>query len=148
MLSTTCKYAVRSIIFIGIRAAGGSKVNVRQIATELDVPMQFLSKILQIFVKKGVLNSLRGPNGGFAFQKDPFEVSLFDIITIVDGPEIFESCIIGTRPCHCTDKAFHKCTVHDGYARLRKDLIDFFTNETIGSIAANYVKQEKLFLSL
>jgi len=148
MLSMTCKYAVRSIIFIGIRAAGGTRVNVRQIASELEVPMQFLSKILQVFVKKGVLKSLRGPNGGFSFLKDPFEVSLFDIITIVDGPEMFESCVIGTRPCHCTDHSFDKCTVHDAYAPLRQELIQFFKRETIGAIAANYEKQEKLFLAL
>lgn len=148
MLSMTCKYALRSIIYIGIKAASGTKVNVRQMASELEIPMQFLSKILQVFVRKGILSSLRGPNGGFSFNKDPFDVTLFDIITIIDGRELFDNCIIGARPCYCKDNNSKKCTVHEPYNKVRSEVEQFFTSETIGSIATNYEKQEKLFLSL
>ena len=148
MLSTTCKYALRSIIFIGINGVSGKKVNVRQIASELDVPMQFLSKILQIYVKKGILLSIRGSQGGFAFSKDPYEVTLFDIITIIDGHELFENCIIGSRPCHCKDKDEKKCTLHNEYDKVRSEVEHFFKSQTVGSIAENYEGQEKKYLLL
>jgi Rrf2 family protein len=148
MLSTTCKYALRSIIFIGIKAVSGKKVNVRQIASELDVPMQFLSKILQIYVKNGILISLRGPQGGFAFKKSPHDVTLFDIITVIDGYDLFDSCVIGTRPCHCKDKEEKKCTLHNEYDKVRSGVEHFFKSQTIGSIAENYEGQEKMYLSL
>jgi Rrf2 family transcriptional regulator, iron-sulfur cluster assembly transcription factor len=148
MLSNTCKYALRSIIYIGIQDAAGKKVNVRQIASELEVPMQFLSKILQVYVRKGILASLRGPHGGFSFKKDPFEVTLFDIMVVVDGFDLFDQCVIGIRPCHCTDSAIKKCPVHNNYDALRSSVAGFFKNETIGSIAQNYESQERLFLSL
>lgn len=148
MLSTTCKYALRSIIFIGIKAVSEKKVNVRYMASELDVPMQFLSKILQVYVKKGILISLRGPQGGFSFNKNPYDVTLFDVITIIDGPDLFNNCVIGTRPCHCKDKNEKKCTMHDEYSNLREGVEQFFKGKTVGEIVENYEKQEKLFLSL
>ncbi|HBG86312.1 MAG TPA: Rrf2 family transcriptional regulator [Marinilabiliaceae bacterium] len=148
MLSNTCKYALRSIIYIGINSKSGSYVNVRTIAGNLDVPMQFLSKILQIFVHKGILGSIKGPQGGFIFKKDPYQVTLFDVIGIIDGPNMFEHCIIGTRPCISHDKDQKKCPVHDHYSDLRKELEYFFKNETFGKIIDTYENRTPDFLSL
>ncbi len=147
MLSATCKYALRSIIFIAIKTADGGTVNVKRISSELKIPMQFLSKILQVFVKKGLLVSQRGPNGGFAFKKSPFEISIMEVIEIIDGHELFNNCVIGTKTCYCIDKNFNKCSMHDKYNYLREEILRFFENETIVDIAENYNKQETLFLS-
>ena len=148
MLSNTCKYALRSIIYIGIKSQAGTLVNVRTIASELDVPMQFLSKILQIFVRKEILTSTKGPAGGFRFLKNPDEVTLFQLVEIIDGPELFEHCIIGTKPCNSSDSEVKKCPVHDEYASVRQEVAEFFKSETIGRIIRNYDDKEKLFLAL
>ena len=148
MLSNTCKYALRSIIYIGIKSQAGTLVNVRTIASELDVPMQFLSKILQIFVRKEILTSTKGAAGGFLFLKNPDEVTLFQVVEIIDGPELFEHCIIGTKPCNSSDSEVKKCPVHDEYASVRQEVAEFFKSETIGRIIRNYDDKEKLFLAL
>ncbi|MGM0375528.1 MAG: RrF2 family transcriptional regulator, partial [Bacteroidota bacterium] len=93
MLSTTCKYAVRAIIFIAQKGTSESRVNARIIASELGIPMQFLSKILQIFVRRELLQSFKGPTGGFFLAKDSHDISLFDIVEIIDGPAFFETCL-------------------------------------------------------
>jgi Rrf2 family protein len=148
MLSNTCKYALRAIIYIGINAKPGSYVNVRTIASDLEVPMQFLSKILQVFVHKGILESVKGPQGGFIFKKDPYMVTLFDVIEIVDGPNMFEHCMIGTRPCISHDLDQRKCPVHDHYSDLRTEFEAFFRNETFGKIIDSYKNRTPDFLSL
>jgi Rrf2 family protein len=148
MLSNTCKYALRSIIYIGINAKPGKNINVRTIASELNVPMQFLSKILQVFVHKDILNSVKGPQGGFSFKKSPHEVSLFEVVEIVDGPNLFEHCIIGKRPCKSHDDKEKKCPVHDNYSGIRKDLAAFFKNETFGNIIDSYDHRLVDFLAL
>lgn len=148
MLSNTCKYALRSIIFIGIKSQDGNLVNVRTIASELDVPMQFLSKILQIFVRKEILTSVKGPAGGFKFLKNPDDVTLFQLVEIIDGPELFEHCIIGTKPCNSTNSDVKKCPVHDEFAMVRQQVADFFKGESIGRVIRDYDNKEKLFLAL
>src|SRR5690606_42134777 len=97
MLSNTCKYALRAIIYIGINAKPGSYVNVRTIASDLEVPMLFLSKILQVFVHKGILESVKGTQGGCILKKTVYMVTLLDVIEIVNGLNMFELCIVGTR---------------------------------------------------
>jgi Rrf2 family transcriptional regulator, iron-sulfur cluster assembly transcription factor len=148
MLSNTCKYALRSIIYIGINAKPGHNVNVRTMASELDVPMQFLSKILQVFVHKDILHSVKGPQGGFSFKKNPYEVMLWDVVEIIDGPDLFEHCVIGKRPCKSHDSKQLKCPVHDNYSAVREDLSIFFKKESFGKIIDNYADQSSDFLAL
>ncbi len=148
MLSNTCKYALRSIIYIGIKSTPEKLINVKTIATDLKVPMQFLSKILQVYVRKGILFSGKGPTGGFRFNMNPYEVSLYDIVRIIDGDDIFDSCIVGTRPCSSIDEEQKKCPVHDEYSVIRKEITSFFKKETIGNIVDNFESREKLFLQL
>lgn len=148
MLSNTSKYALRSIIYIGMKSSSDKLINVKTIASNLDVPMQFLSKILQVYVRRGILYSGKGPAGGFRFQMDPYEVSLYDIVKIIDGEDIFTSCIVGTHPCISVDNEQDKCPVHDEYAVIRRDIIDFFQRETIGNIVKNFDNRDNLFLKL
>ncbi len=148
MLSNTCKYALRSIIYIGMKSSPKKMINVKTISSELDVPMQFLSKILQVFVRKGILYSGKGPAGGFRFQMNPYEVTLYDIVKIVDGEDMFTSCVVGTHPCISVDNEQDKCPVHDEYSAIRKDITDFFQKETIGNIVDNFENKDKLFLKL
>jgi len=148
MLSNTCKYALRAIIYIGINSKSGKNINVRTIASELDVPMQFLSKILQVFVHKQILDSVKGPHGGFSFRKDPYEINLWDVIEIIDGPTLFEHCIIGKRPCNSHDNTQKKCPVHDNYSFVRKDLEIFFKNESFGKIIESFDEKSHDFLAL
>jgi Rrf2 family transcriptional regulator, iron-sulfur cluster assembly transcription factor len=148
MLSNTCKYALRSIIYIGIKSTSTNLVNVRTIATDLDVPMQFLSKILQVYVRKGILNSVKGPSGGFNFKKDPSDVTLYELVTIIDGPELFDNCIIGTKPCNSSDSKMEKCAVHSKFSSVRNEVAEFFKNETVGKVIKNYDQRENDFLSL
>lgn len=148
MLSTTCKYAVRALIFIGLKGSDENRVNARIIASELGIPMQFLSKILQIFVRKGLLKSFKGPTGGFFLAKDPGEVTLLDIVEIIDGPSVFESCLIGTGPCKSSTGKKERCPVHDRYSKIRKEVVDYFSSETIGGIIDRMGHDENVLLKL
>ncbi|PRZ01467.1 Rrf2 family transcriptional regulator [Marinilabilia salmonicolor] len=148
MLSTTCKYAVRAIIFIGLKGSEDNRANARVIASELGIPMQFLSKILQIFVRKGLLNSFKGPTGGFFLAKKAEEITLLDIVEIIDGPSVFESCLIGTGLCHSSSGKAERCPVHDRYSKVRKEVVDYFSSETIGGIIERMGHDENVLLKL
>ncbi|MDK2841156.1 MAG: hypothetical protein PWQ17_661 [Anaerophaga sp.] len=148
MLSTTCKYAVRAIIFIGMKGSEENRANARIIASELGIPMQFLSKILQIFVRKGLLKSFKGPTGGFYLAEDSNEITLFDIVEIIDGPGFFETCLIGTGPCQSSTHKKERCPVHDRYSAVRSELVKYFKSETIEGIIERMGNDENILLKL
>ncbi|MFW5886701.1 MAG: RrF2 family transcriptional regulator [Bacteroidota bacterium] len=148
MLSTTCKYGVRAIIYIGLKGSEEKRINARHIASELGIPMQFLSKILQIFVRKGLLKSFKGPTGGFYLAKSSDDITLLDIVEIIDGTGVFNDCLIGTGPCSGTINKKERCPVHDRYSKVRKEVVEYFKSETIGNIIEQMNYDEDILLKL
>ncbi len=58
----------------------------QNISKEYDIPLEYLLKILQQLVRANVLNSKRGPRGGFSLAKSTKQISMLEIIEAVDGP--------------------------------------------------------------
>ena len=99
MLSNTCRYGIRAVMYLASRQSGNTMTGITRISEDLNLPTPFLAKILQQLAKHKILNSLKGPHGGFSLMKDPNKISLFDIVRIIDGDDIFNNCIIHNNTC-------------------------------------------------
>ena len=135
MLSNTCKYAIRAVIYLGINCKDDQKIGIKQISSDLSIPTPFLGKILQNLVRCKLLTSTKGPHGGFGIERDLSSISLYDIIIIIDGDNLFETCLIGMKPCKKNlDDAIVPCPVHEKFSALRSSMRTYFEGETIASI--------------
>jgi len=134
MLSNTCKYAVRALIYLGKYSADGTKIGIKKISTDLAIPTPFLSKILQNLVKQNVLVSTKGPNGGFGIGQKTTDISLYDIVRIVDGEDFFKNCLIGLQPCSTHENNEKPCPIHSRFSPIRAQLIQFYQETTISEI--------------
>jgi Rrf2 family protein len=132
MLSNTSKYAIRAAIYLALNAQHNSKIGIKKISADLNIPSPFLAKILQVLAKQKLLFSTKGPNGGFSLARDSKKISLYEIVTIIDGNDIFNKCLISLRTCHEEDTP---CAVHDRYAPIRNEVIRLFKEQTIGDLA-------------
>lgn len=147
MLSNTCKYALRALIYLGKNVETGSRIGIKKISDDLKLSSPFLGKILQNLVKQKLLVSTKGPNGGFALSKKPSEISLWDIVIKVDGEEFFTNCLIRLEPCKTHDPNKPLCPVHAQYDSLREEIAKFYHEtslETIGQDIEKYEKYMKL----
>ena len=72
MFSKTCEYAIRAVLFIAQKSADGTKIGIREIAKGIDSPEHFIAKILQDLSRKGMVQSQKGPAGGFYLQFGAF----------------------------------------------------------------------------
>ena len=133
MLSNTCKYALRATIYIALKEEENKKIGLKKIAEELDIPSPFLGKILQTLAKKRLLNSTKGPNGGFGLGKKSEEITIIDIVEIIDGLEYFKTCLIGLQSC-TDDPENHPCSTHHKYSPIRDQVYSLFKNTTIKSL--------------
>lgn len=131
MLSSSCKYGIRALIYLAGQPAGNGKTGIKQISRDLDLPTPYLAKILQQLVRQKILNSTKGPHGGFSLKKDPGGISLLDIVKTIDGDTLFDNCIIHNSTCTCVDRDKDPCPVHDEYAGLREELIKIFSTTTL-----------------
>jgi Rrf2 family transcriptional regulator, iron-sulfur cluster assembly transcription factor len=138
MLSNTCKYAIRSLIYLANYAQGNEKIGIKKISDDLKIPSPFLGKILQGLARYKILASTKGPNGGFALGKKPEEISLYDIVVHVDGDSYFNNCIIRLEPCSCFSKDDSYCPIHKRFTQLRTDLINFYKETTLADIIEDF----------
>jgi Rrf2 family protein len=134
MLSNTCKYAVRALIYLGKFSEDGTKIGIKKISSDLVIPTPFLGKILQNLVKQKILVSTKGPNGGFGLGKKPNQISLYDIVRIVDGDDFFRNCLIGLQPCATHEANEKPCPVHSRFGPIRAQLLQFYQETTIEGI--------------
>jgi Rrf2 family protein len=132
MLSNTCKYAIRAVVYLAIHEKEDLKIGIKKISADLDIPSPFLGKILQVLSKNKLLKSSKGPNGGFTLGRKASKISLLDIVEVIDGMDFFNSCLIGMKVCSKNKKMKEKCPFHESLDPVRDELHKKFKNLTIG----------------
>jgi Rrf2 family iron-sulfur cluster assembly transcriptional regulator len=133
MLSNTCKYGIRAIIYLALEDSG-KKIGIKKISEDLDIPSPFLSKILQRLAKNKILQSTKGPHGGFGLGRDGEDISLMDIVRIIDGMDFFERCLIGLKSCLNPDSPV-RCPIHQQYEPIREETRKLFEDTTIAQLS-------------
>jgi len=144
MLSNTCKYALRALIYLGKFSRDDKRIGIKKISEDLELSSPFLGKILQNMVKQKLLVSTKGPNGGFSLAKKPAEISLWEIVTKVDGEEFFTNCLISLEPCRSHDPSKPLCPVHSQYEALRNQIRVFYKDTNLELIGRDIDKYEDL----
>jgi len=139
MLSKTARYAIRAAAYIGYKGSNNKVVSFKDIAEDLDIPPAFLKKILQDLSKHNLLDSYKGPNGGFKLARKPKDISLMDIVAVIDGPASYSSCLLGRR--NCNDHSIHQCFLHEEYFKIKMDWARFLKKNTMEKIIADVEKE-------
>jgi len=95
MISQTAEYALRVVVFLA--AAKGTAVVTRDIAAGTRIPVGYLAKVLQQLGRAGIVGSQRGLHGGFILARDPQELTVYDVVQVVDPVRRILSCPLGLR---------------------------------------------------
>jgi Rrf2 family iron-sulfur cluster assembly transcriptional regulator len=141
MLSNTSKYAIRAVIYLELFASKEKKAGIKEIAKELGIPSPFLGKILQTLARKQVLDSSKGPGGGFSLKKPAMDISLMEIVEIIDGPDVFDQCVIRTSSCDHENP----CSLHEKISPYQRGIKSLMLTESIADLASEFRKgKEKI----
>jgi DNA-binding IscR family transcriptional regulator len=87
MISITAKspYAVLALAELA-RTGSGGPVPIAELARRRDVPPQFLEQLFAALRRAGILKSQRGVKGGYSFEREPAEVTVLEVVELLDGP--------------------------------------------------------------
>src|SRR5438128_2715214 len=87
MLSITTKspYALKALTELG-RQGGETPVPIAELARRRDIPVQFLEQLFATLRRAGLLRSQRGVKGGYAFAREPNEITVLEVVELLDGP--------------------------------------------------------------
>src|ERR687889_2582349 len=86
MISITTKspYALRALAELG--RSGDGPVPIGDLARRRDIPVQFLEQLFAVLRRAGVLRSQRGVKGGYSFARPPADITVLEIVELLDGP--------------------------------------------------------------
>ena len=119
MLSYTCKTAIKAVIYLASKTDSLDKAGMIEIAKHIQASEHTVGKILQTLVRQGLINSTKGPSGGFFITKEQCNQPIIAIVESIEGDQIFKSCGLGLSKC----SASHPCPIHDEY-KVARDLIE------------------------
>ena len=97
-----------------------SACRVRELARAMNVPATYLAKVLQSLIHAGLVQSVRGPGGGVRLARRADDIHLWDILSVMEPVEEFETCILGLE--HCNDLT--PCPMHEQWRPIRQRLIE------------------------
>ena len=129
MLTNTGAYALRAMIYLAARAGDGP-VRVDDVSTALDVPRNYLSKVLHALVKDGALSSLRGPHGGFELAVPASELTLSRVLAPFEELGEGRRCLLGTGDCD----AGNPCALHGRWSEVATEVASFFRDTVLEDV--------------
>ncbi|MEE4115500.1 MAG: Rrf2 family transcriptional regulator [Marinilabiliaceae bacterium] len=146
MLSNTCKYGLRAMVYIAGNSQDGKKIGIKQISSDLDLPMPFLAKILQSLAKQKLLLSSKGPNGGFSISRNPKDIYLLEVVKAIDGQDVFSKCVLHNDNCRSVDENKVACALHGDYVKQRRKIEKLFQSKTIYSLVSTAKNSEDILI--
>ena len=113
----------------------GSLASARQIADRLDVSTSLLMNVLKQLASAGYIESVRGARGGYRMAIEPQDVSLADLVDLLEGPVRLSECMTqATDEGQCTCQVMARCPVTDPVHRVQRKLKDFLASVTLDEI--------------
>src|SRR5213595_122902 len=131
MLSITSQYALRALSHLARQTEGA--VLGRDLAQSVEIPANYLSKVLLTLRNAGLVDTSRGSGGGYRLRKPAHEIHLIDVVELFEDISTTKpSCFLGsTRRC----SASRPCTAHSTWQRVLAAYLGFLTSTPLSEIA-------------
>lgn len=126
IFSKKCEYGLQAVLHLSARAEK-EVLSADEIAKALQIPKEFVSKILQELTSSGIVDSKKGKSGGFFLAKATSRIRLIDVVVAIDGFDIFNKCVLGFPSC----SADSPCPVHHNWSKLSKETYRMLSEATL-----------------
>jgi Rrf2 family protein len=107
-------------------------VSAREIAARYRIPAELMAKVLQKLVRKGLLVSQQGTNGGYVLARDPASISIVEVVEALEGPIAITPC---ERGSDC--QQMQLCSVKDPLLKIKAKVVRVLGDTSIYELATN-----------
>ncbi len=137
-LSKKSEYGLRALLELAL-AHGKATLQRQEIAARQHIPVEFLEQILLMLKRAGLVSSRRGMKGGYALIKQPKDITLGQVIRILDGPLAPISCVSKTAYQKCNDCPYAdtpRCPVQQAMGTVRDAIAGILDHYSLADFAA------------
>ena len=139
-LSKKSEYGLRALLELTL-AHGTTTLQRHQIAARQHIPVEFLEQILLALKRAGLLSSRRGVKGGYELIKSPREITLGQVIRILDGPLAPIGCVSKTAYQKCGECPYAQqahCPVQHVMGSVRDAIAGILDHYTLDDFASGH----------
>ena len=137
MFSKACEYGIKASVYIIDCSLKNEKVGMKDVAKAIESPEAYTSKILQQLSRNNIIQSEKGPTGGFSVEKDKInQLNLSMIVAAIDGDAIYKGCGLGFHQCNESKP----CIIHHQYKTIRDDLKTMLENTLLVDLSEDIEK--------
>lgn len=130
-ISRKAEYALRALVAM---ARGPQWIQIQELSRKEKIPVKFLEQIMLTLRHGGLLTSKRGVGGGYSLRVNPSDMTLADVIAIVDGPLAPVPCAAEkpVEQCSCPNPA--SCPIRLAMIDVRKEIASSLGGRTIEDV--------------
>lgn len=135
MFTLTRKTEYALIALSHLAAEADRLASAREIADEYRLPLPVLTNVLKTLNRCGIVGSERGTKGGYRLAQDPYQISLAQLIRVVEGPVRLVRCTGShTSPPHRTCELVPRCPVRPAVLKVHQRMLRFLESISLGEI--------------
>ncbi len=133
-MSKKAKYAINAMVHLA-RKHGEGPITIGVIAQEENIPQKFLEAILLELKNAGLLSSKKGKGGGYYMIKETSEVTMADIMRLMDGPIALLPCVSYKHYERCDEcKDENTCSIRRVFFDVRNKTVDMLKEASLDKV--------------
>ena len=143
-LSTKGRYGVKAMVDLAIHY-GDSPVSIKTISERQSISEYYLEQLFSPLRKAGLIKSIRGAQGGYVLNREPKDITVADVMNVLEGPVEIAECIEGNE---CDNVDF--CATRLLWEKIKNSIDEVMENITLQDIVDDYInmKEESQFLKM
>ncbi len=144
-LTSKGRAAVTSLVDMSLNVSEGQPVKLSDISNRQNISVNFLEQIFLSLKKKRLVKSIRGPLGGYMFEKDPQSISIYEVIRAIDEDFKINRC--NGKGIGCHSKGHNsKCITHNLWYELTNHISIFLNSISIEDVKFNRIDFKNKYL--
>lgn len=128
-LSTKAQYAVRAMVSLHLHGTG-APVSLRDIAVREEISLQYLEQLFSKLRRGGIVDSVRGPGGGYVLARTATDIRVDEIIDSVEETLVPVSCMDDSGRCSCSEQ----CVTHNVWQGLAEGIRSYLASYTLDDL--------------
>ncbi len=132
-VSTKGRYGLRILLDLALHDSGTPRM-IRDIAESQQISEKYISRLIIELRRAALVRSIRGSKGGYRIAKAPEEITLLEVLEVMEGPVSIVDCV--RKPEQCCRVAL--CPTRDIWERVNNDIRSSMSKVTLREIIDNF----------
>ena len=138
-LSTRTRYGTRALLDLALHQ-DESPVSLKDIAERQQFSLQYLEHLITPLIAAGIVRSIRGPKGGVALAKPPNQITLSQIMKLLEGSTTLVECVDNPKLCSRSDS----CVTRDIWDEMNKAMNGVMESTTLQDLVERQKNKKPL----